>query len=324
MKTIQSSFLRSIQEAIRIRHYSIRTENAYLGWAKRYILFHNKRHPSTMGANEVKQFLNYLALDRSVAASTQNQALNALVFMYRHVLEQPFEKIEGLIYAKQKINIPVILSRNEVRLVLSHFTGIQWLLVSLLYGSGLRVMECLRLRVKDFDFIYKSIVVRDGKGKKDRVVTFPDPIITPLKNHLRVVSDQHKRDLDSGLGQVYLPDALDRKYPNMNKEWAWQYVFPSLRVSTDPRSQIRRRHHYHESTIQKAVRVVVNKCQIHKKVGCHTFRHSFATHLLENGYDIRTVQEQLGHKDIRTTQIYTHVLKQGANAVKSPLNDIFI
>ena len=323
MKTINSPFLVSLQEAIRIRHYSIRTEKAYLGWAKRYIFFHNKRHPSTMGANEVKQFLNHLALEKNVAASTQNQALNALVFMYRHVLEQPFENMQGLVYAKQKINIPVVLSKNEIRQILSHLTGIQWLLVSLLYGSGLRVMECLRLRVKDFDYTYKTITIRDGKGNKDRVVTFPEPIIKPLKNHLRIVNDQHKRDLESGYGQVYLPDALSRKYPNMNKEWAWQYAFPSLKMSKDPRTQIIRRYHYNESTIQKAVKAVINKCQIHKKVGCHTFRHAFATHLLERGCDIRTVQEQLGHKDIRTTQIYTHVLKRGANSVKSPLSDLF-
>ncbi|MFK5947594.1 MAG: integron integrase [Methylococcales bacterium] len=253
MKTLKSPFLISLQEAIRIRHYSIRTEKAYLGWAKRYILFHNKRHPSTMGANEVKQFLNHLALEKNVAASTQNQALNALVFLYRHVLEQPFENMQGLVYAKQKINIPVILSKNEIRQILSHLTGVQWLLVSLLYGSGLRVMESLRLRVKDFDYSYKTITIRDGKGGKDRVVTFPDPIMKPLKNHLRIVHEQHKRDLKSGYGQVYLSGALSRKYPNMDKEWAWQYAFPSLKISKDPRTQIFRRHHYNESTIQPKV-----------------------------------------------------------------------
>jgi integron integrase len=323
MKSLNSSFLTAVQEEIRFRHYSIRTEEAYLGWVKRFILFHHKLHPSTMGVVEVKQFLNHLAIERKVASSTQNQALNALVFMYRHVLKQPFENMEGLVYAKRKINVPTVLSKTEVRAILSQLTGIQWLLVSLLYGSGLRVMECVRLRVKDFDFNYQTIIVRNGKGNKDRVVTLPEPIVSPLKNHLNVVKDQFQRDLDAGYGKVYLPNALAEKYPKMNIEWAWQYAFPSPTLSIDPRSQITRRHHYSENTLQKVVKTAVRKCKIHKKASCHTFRHSFATHLLERGCDIRTVQEQLGHKDIRTTQIYTHVLKRGANSVKSPLNDLF-
>jgi integron integrase len=322
-KTRNSSFLLSVQKEIRVRHYTIRTEQAYLGWIKRFILFHNKRHPETMGKNEVKQFLNYLALERKVASATQNQALNSLVFMYRHVLKQPIENMDGLVYAKRKINIPTVLSKNEIRCILSHLSGIHWLLISLLYGSGLRVMESVRLRVKDFDFDYQTIIVRDGKGHKDRVVTLPAPIVEPLKNHLKVVYDQFQRDLDAGYGKVYLPNALADKYPNMNTEWAWQYIFPSPKLSLDPRSQIMRRHHYSDNTLQKVVKTVVRKCQIHKKASCHTFRHSFATHLLERGCDIRTVQEQLGHKDIRTTQIYTHVLKRGANSVKSPLSDLF-
>jgi len=323
MKPLNSSFLLSVQKAIRVRHYSIRTEEAYLSWTKRFILFHNKRHPKTMGANEVQQFLNHLALERKVASATQNQALNALVFVYRHVLKQPFEDMDGLIYAKRKVNIPTVLTKNEIRSILSQLTGIQWLLISLLYGSGLRVMECVRLRVKDFDFTYKTIMIRNGKGNKDRVVTLPEPLIQPIKNHLIIISEQFQRDLDAGYGRVYLPNALAEKYPNMNTEWAWQYAFPSPKLSVDPRSQIIRRHHYSEKTLQKVVKSAIRKCQIHKMASCHTFRHSFATHLLERGCDIRTVQEQLGHKDVRTTQIYTHVLKRGANSVKSPLNDLF-
>jgi len=322
-KTMNSSFLLAVQKEIRVRHYTIRTEQAYLGWIKRFILFHNKRHPETMGKTEVKQFLNYLALERKVAAATQNQALNSLVFMYRHVLKQPIENMDGLVYAKRKFNIPTVFSKNEIRCLLSQLSGVHWLLVSLLYGSGLRVMECVRLRVKDFDLDYQTIIVRNGKGQKDRVVTLPEPIIKPLKNHLRVVYDQFQRDLEAGYGKVYLPNALAVKYPNMNSEWAWQYIFPSPKLSIDPRSQVTRRHHYSDNTLQKVVKTAIRKCKIHKKASCHTFRHSFATHLLERGCDIRTVQEQLGHKDIRTTQIYTHVLKRGANSVKSPLTDLF-
>jgi integron integrase len=232
--------------------------------------------------------------------------------------------MQGLVYAKRKVNIPVVLSQNEVRCILSQLSGTKWLLVSLLYGSGLRIMECVRLRVKDFDFNYKGITVRNGKGGVDRVVTFPDPLIDLIKNHLKVTQDQFKRDIEAGSNSVYIPEALDRKYPNIKKEWAWQYAFPAEKLSIDPRSKIKRRHHFSENTLQKTVKIAVRQCQIHKKASCHTFRHSFATHLLERGCDIRTVQEQLGHKDIRTTQIYTHVLNRGANGVKSPLNDILM
>jgi integron integrase len=324
MKKIKSEFLLSVQEAIRFRHYSYRTEQTYLGWVKRFILYHNKQHPRTMGGKEVKMFLNYLALERKVSSATQNQALNALVFVYRHVLNQPFGTLDGLIYAKRKINIPTVLSQQEVKSILSQLTGVQWLLVSLMYGSGLRVMESVRLRVKDFDFNYKTIIVRNGKGDVDRAVTFPDPLILPIKNHLKTAYDQYKRDLDAGYGGVYIPHALSLKYPNIETEWAWQFTFASLILSADPYTGTIRRHHYSESTLQKVVKTTVRKCKIYKKASCHTMRHSFATHLLERGCDIRTVQEQLGHKDVRTTQIYTHVLKQGANAVKSPLNDILL
>lgn len=324
MKKITSEFLLSVQEVIRVRHYSYRTEQTYIGWIKRFILFHNKSHPRTMGAKEVQQFLNYLAVKRKVSSATQNQALNALVFMYRHVLNQPFGELDGLIYAKRKINIPTVLSQQEVKAILSQLAGTQWLLVSLMYGSGLRVMESVRLRVKDFDFHYKTIIVRNGKGFKDRVVTFPEPLIKPINNHLKIAYEQYQRDLDAGHGGVYIPHALALKYPNIETEWAWQFAFASLKLSADPYTGAIRRHHYSESTLQKAVKITVRKCKIPKKASCHTMRHSFATHLLERGCDIRTVQEQLGHKDVRTTQIYTHVLKQGANAVKSPLNDIFI
>jgi len=323
MKSLNSSFLVSVQEAIRIRHYSIRTEEAYLSWIKRFILFHKKRHPDTMGGEEVQQFLNYLALERHVASATQNQALNALVFMYRHVIKQPFENMDRLIYAKRKINIPTVLTKTEIRSILSQLSGIQWLLASLLYGSGLRVMECVRLRVKDFDFNDHTITIRNGKGNKDRVVTLPEPLETPISNHLKVVFDQFQRDLDAGHGKVLLPNALAEKYPLMNTEWAWQYAFPSAKLSIAPHNQIIHRHHYSEKTLQKVVKSAIRKCKIHKMASCHTFRHSFATHLLEHGCDIRTVQEQLGHKNVRTTQIYTHVLKNGANNVKYPLTDLF-
>ncbi|WP_456377740.1 integron integrase [Thiolapillus sp.] len=319
----QSAFLTEVADAIRTRHYSIRTEQAYIDWIRRFILFHGKRHPRDMNEKDVAVFLTYLAVQRNVAASTQNQALNALVFMYKEVLEKPLDpNIKGIAYAKRPKKLPVVLTREEVTKLLSQLEGTQWLVACLLYGSGLRLIESLRLRVMDLDFSRRAIFVRNGKGAKDRVVTLADELLLPLQRHLQNVKTCHERDLESGFGCVYLPHALARKYPNACREWAWQYVFPARRRSIDPRSNSERRHHIDASVIQKAVNVAVKRAGIHKKASCHTLRHSFATHLLERGMDIRTVQEQLGHKDVRTTQIYTHVLNRGGMAVRSPLSGV--
>jgi len=317
-----SPFLEKVREAIRVRHYSIRTEQAYLDWVKRFICFHNKRHPKDMAELEVAQFLSHLALDRNVAPSTQNQALNALAFLYKAVLDRPLQALQGVVRAKKPQKLPVVLTTEEVGRLLNELEDVQWLAACLMYGSGLRLLECLRLRAKDLDFHHLAIFVRNGKGGKDRVVTLSGDLIIPLQRHLGNVKTIHERDLASGYGSVYLPHALAKKYPNASVEWGWQYVFPASKRSIDPRSGITRRHHLHESSIQKAIKLAVRKTDIQKPASCHTLRHSFATHLLERGMDIRTVQEQLGHKDLRTTQIYTHVLNRGGNAVISPLGSI--
>jgi integron integrase len=309
-----------VRTTLRIKHYSIRTEEAYVNWIRRFILFHNKRHPKDMGAREIEAFLTHLAVDRQVAASTQNQALNALLFLYRHVLQIDPGPIDAL-RAQQARRLPTVLTKDEVRRVLSHLTGHYLLMTQLLYGSGLRLMECLRLRVKDLDFERHQITVRDGKGMKDRVTMLPQSTTAPLCEHLQCVKRLHNQDLAQGLGAVYLPYALARKYPNAEHEWIWQYVFPAQRLSVDPRSNTIRRHHVSESSLQQAIRAAAQAAAIPKRVTPHTFRHSFATHLLEDHYDIRTVQELLGHKDVRTTMIYTHVLNRGGMAVRSPLDD---
>jgi integron integrase len=319
----RSPFLEQIRQAIRVRHYSIRTEQAYIDWTKRFILFHDKRHPREMGEPEVSAFLTHLAVNRNVAANTQNQALNALVFVYKVVLERPLGDIVGAARAKKPAKLPVVLTQDEVKQVLSALNGQHWLATCLLYGSGLRLMECVRLRVKDLDFDHRAVIVRDGKGRKDRVVTLPDGLNQPLQRHLGAVKNVHEKDLGDGYGEVYLPFALARKYPNAPKEWGWQYVFPADNRSVDPRSGVERRHHLGESSLQKAVRNAIRKAGLIKPASCHTMRHSFATHLLQRGMDIRTVQEQLGHKDVRTTQIYTHLINRGGAAVVSPLNDLF-
>ena len=319
----QSALLEQLRQAIRVRHYSIRTEQAYLGWVRQFILFHDKRHPLSMGKNEISAFLNHLACTRHVAASTQNQALNALVFLYKAVLERPFGELEGMVRAKRPAKLPVVLTQVEVGRILSQLSGAQWLMASLLYGSGLRLLECLRLRVQDIDFPRRALCIRSGKGNKDRITTLSDELLPYLRRHLQQVRTLHRQDLAADCGAVYLPYALERKYPQANREWGWQYVFPARHCSIDPRSGRRRRHHYEASTLQKAIRTAVLNAGIHKPASCHSLRHSFATHLLERGADIRTVQEQLGHKDIKTTQIYTHVLQRGGNAVRSPLADIF-
>lgn len=318
----KSPFLNQIAEAIRVRQYSIRTEKAYLHWAYRYILFHGKRHPKDMGDQEVVAFLTYLASQRNVAASTQNQALNALVFMYKNVLDKPLGELTDVARSKKPKKLPLVLTACEVKRVIDQLEGKYWLIGCLLYGSGLRLMECLRLRVQDLNFEQRSLFVHSGKGAKDRVVTLADELVIPLKRHLESVKTLHERDLERGFGQVYLPNALARKYPNAPGEWKWQFVFPSERISTDPRSNVKRRHHLYEASVQRAIKVAVRRSGINKSASCHTLRHSFATHLLERGMDIRTIQEQLGHSDIRTTQIYTHVIGRGGSAVMSPLTSL--
>ena len=319
-----SPFLDQVRGAIRVRHYSIRTEQAYLAWIKQFILFNDKRHPAKMGDMEVSTFLTYLAQQRNVAAATQNQALNALVFMYRYVLKTPLGELQSIIRAKKPKRLPVVLTQQEVSHLLSHLTGAHWLIGCLMYGSGLRLMESVRLRIKDIDFSHRAIFVRDGKGGKDRVVTLANELVEPLERHLETVKTFYERDSAEGFGRVYLPFALDKKYPNAASEWGWQYAFPAHRRSKDPRTDIVRRHHINESSIQKAFKKAVRLAKIDKPASCHTLRHSFATHLLESGADIRTVQDQLGHNDIRTTQIYTHVIGRGGMAVKSPLSSLLL
>jgi len=312
--------LDQVRDTLRVKHYSIRTETAYLEWIRRYILFNNKRHPAELSTQDIRAFLTYLAVDQKVAASTQNQALSALLFLYRNILDQPVNAPLDAIRAQKPKRLPTVLTREEVALILGDLYGIYQLMGKLLYGSGLRLMECARLRVKDIDFSQRSIVVRDGKGMNDRITVLPDSLAAPLREHLQRVGRVHQDDLAQGNGSVYLPDALERKYPNADRDWLWQYVFPANRLSLDPRSGVTRRHHLEGSSLQKAVRESTRRVGIPKRVSCHTFRHSFATHLLMSGYDIRTVQELLGHKDVKTTMIYTHVLNRGGLAVRSPLD----
>jgi integron integrase len=312
--------LDQVSHALRLKHYSYRTETSYLGWIKRYILFHQKRHPRDMGPAEIEAFLTHLAVHDQVAASTQNQALSALLFLYRDVLHQELDFPIDAVRAQSPKRLPTILTKAEALRVIHCLPAPYHLPVKLLYGSGLRLMECVRLRVKDIDFAQHQLIVRQGKGGKDRVTMLPQSLIQPLQGHLQHVKMLHLADLALGYGTVYLPYALDRKYPHANREWLWQYLFPAARLSVDPRSGLTRRHHINPSTIQKVVRTAARQAKISKHVTCHTFRHSFATHLLEAGYDIRTVQELLGHKDIRTTMIYTHVLNRGGLAVRSPLD----
>ena len=312
--------LDEVRDLIRLLHYSYRTEQSYLEWIKQYILFHQKRHPAEMGATEVSQFLTHLAVNRRVAASTQNQALAALLFLYRRVLKQDLPWLDNVERAKRPARLPVVLTKAEVKLVLSNLQQQSWLMASLLYGSGLRLNECLRLRVKDLDFSYQQIVVRDAKGNKDRVTVLPATLTESLQAQLELAKSVHQRDLAAGFGEVGLPFALAQKYPNAQWEWRWQFVFPAATISKDPRSGSKRRHHVGEWVLQQAVKSATRLSEIDKPVSCHTFRHSFATHLLEDGYDIRTVQELLGHKDVRTTMIYTHVLNRGGRGVRSPLD----
>lgn len=314
--------LDQMRDALQTQHYSYRTENTYVEWAKRFVLFHKKRHPKDMGVPEVEAFITHLATERKVAASTQNQALSAILFLYREVLRQPLENITAVRPQKPE-RLPTVLTRSEALRVINALTGVHQLMAKILYGSGLRLVECIRLRVKDIDFEQHCLIVHDGKGEKDRVTMLPESLVVPLKEHLARVQQIHQQDIKEGYGAVYLPYALEKKYPNAPREWAWQYVFPAKSISIDPRSNVMRRHHADESGLQKAVRAAARLADIaDKPVSCHTFRHSFATHLLQSSYDIRTVQELLGHKDVKTTMIYTHVLQRGGLAVKSPLDQI--
>jgi len=315
-----SPLLERVRDRIRVKHYSIRTEHAYVDWVRRDILFHGRRHPCEMGAAQVEGFLTHLAVQGNLAASTQNQAKSALLFLYRDVLGCELPWLDGVVSAKRPQRLPVVLTRDEVTAVLDRMSGTNALLGRILYGAGLRLMEAVRLRVKDVDLVRREILVRDGKGAKDRVTMLPAVLIEPIKVQLEVARSLHRRDLMDGVGAVYLPFALERKYPNAPTQWAWQYVFPADTVSRDPRSAKRRRHHWDEKAVQRAMQVALRAAGISKVATPHTLRHCFATHLLEGGYDIRTVQELLGHRDVSTTMIYTHVLNRGARGVLSPLD----
>jgi len=312
--------MEQVSDALRTKHYSYRTEQTYTDWIKRYILFHNKRHPKDMGEVEIRAFIAHLTVERKVAASTSNQALSAILFLYRAVLQIEIKLPPDLSNASRPKRLPTVLTHAEAIKIISHMRGAPRLMAKILYGSGLRVMECMRLRVKDIDFDNHQIIVRGGKGDNDRVTILPDSIIPELKNLLLDSKSLHEKDLAEGYGETILPNALDVKYTNATKEWAWQFIFPASQRSVDPFTGIVRRHHLDETVPQKAIREAAKIAGVNKQVSPHTFRHSFATHLLQNGYDIRTVQELLGHKDVKTTMIYTHVLQRGGLAVKSPLD----
>ena len=319
-----SKILDEARDVLRRRHYSIHTERTYCDWIKRYIVHFNMKSRADLceGERKVEDFLTYLARDKQVAASTQNQALNALVFFYKHVLKQPMDNTINAERAPRKVKVPVVLTREETSRLLDAMSGPHQLAVKLLYGCGLRISECMRLRVKDVDFEMKSVTVRSGKGNKDRITTFPPRLREPLETHLKKVKVLHEKDLADGFGSVYLPHALERKYPNAGTDWRWQYVFPAQGRSVDPRSGVTRRHHVDPSPVNKAIANGVRIAGIQKRVSAHTLRHSFATHLLQRGTDIRTIQSLLGHKDVQTTMIYTHVLQQGGDGVVSPLEDL--
>jgi integron integrase len=320
MEQQPKKLLDQVSEALRAKHYSYRTEQSYVAWIRRYILFYQKQHPRELTLANIEAFLTYLAVDQQVAASTQNQARSALLFLYRDVLRLEMAEPRDVVAARIPDRLPTVFSRHEARAVIDQLTGAHRLMAQLLYGGGLRLMECLRLRVKDLDFTQRQVLVRNGKGAVDRVTILPGSLLTPLHDHLHIAQQAHQRELAAGRGAVSLPDALARKYPKAPHEWPWQYLFPGRADSEDPRSGQMLRHHADPSGLQKAVHSAIRGAQIMKHASCHTFRHSFATHLLEDGYDIRTVQELLGHADVKTTMIYTHVLNRGASAVRSPLD----
>ncbi|MDC0835205.1 integron integrase [Geitlerinema sp. CS-897] len=321
MQPHPKKLLDRVRDAIRVKHYSYRTEQTYVQWIRRYILFHNKRHLNEMGVPEVEAFLTHLAVQNGVAAATQNQALSAILFLYKEILGRPLEGVDA-IRAKRSRRLPTVLTVEEARLVIHQMSGVHRLIVQLLYGSGLRLREAMQLRIKDLDFTQHQIVVQDTKGRQSRVTMLPTSIVEPLQEHLQMVKRLHQQDLEQGYGAVTLPFALARKYPNANRQWIWQFVFPSSTRCRNPRSGVIIRYHLHESGLQKAVKQAVRSAGLQKRVSCHTFRHSFATHLLQNGYDIRTVQELLGHKDVKTTMIYTHVLNRCGRCVRSPLDGL--
>jgi len=314
--------LDALRAQLRVMHYAIRTEEAYVDWVRRFILFHGKRHPKDMGPNEVAKFLSDLAVTRHVSASTQNQAKAAILFVYRHVLGVELPWLDDVVIAKVPQRLPVVLTSREVRSLLHELNGTTGLVASLLYGTGMRLMEGLRLRVKDIDFDRREIIIREGKGNKDRVTVLPENLIDPLRQRMRKTQELHQADLDAGYGEVHLPQALQAKYANAGRSWGWQYVFPSQVRSVDPRSGVIRRHHLAEQSVQRAVSVAAKRAGISKPCSPHTLRHSFATHLLQAGYDIRTVQELLGHANVATTQIYTHVLNKGGRGVLSPFDQL--
>ncbi|MBL8099959.1 MAG: integron integrase [Anaerolineales bacterium] len=320
-KPKEKKLLEQVQDAIRAKHYSLRTEKTYIDWIRRFILHHNKKHPREMGVPEVQNFIIHLATKDNVSASTQNQALSAITFLYRHVLNTELNFPTDTIRPTKSKPLPVVLTVEEARAIINNMNGTQKLMAKILYGSGLRLMECLRLRVKDIDFGNHQIIVREGKGEKDRFTILPDSITQDLQSHLLVVKAIHEKDIKEGFGETSFSYALAKKYPNASKEWMWQYIFPASVRSLDPISKKTKRHHIDPSVLQKAVRQSALSVGLTKPVSPHTFRHSFATHLLQNGYDIRTVQELLGHKDVKTTMIYTHVLQRGGLAVKSPLDN---
>jgi integron integrase len=309
-----------LREALRSRHYSPRTEEAYCRWIRRYVYFHSVRNPAEMSEPEINAFLTHLAVKEQVSASTQNQALSAILFLYRHLLGRQVGDLGGVIRARRPLRLPVVMERGEVRRLLANLRGDIRLMAGLMYGSGLRISECLQLRVQEVDFEGREILVRDGKGRKDRRTMLPDGLTTPLREHLKRVKETHDRDLADGWGRVPLPGALDRKYPNASRDWRWQWVFPQMNRWRNLRTGEEGRHHVHATVVQRAVKEAVRRAGITKHVGCHTLRHCFATHLLESGYDIRTIQELLGHRDVRTTMIYTHVLNKGGRGVRSPMD----
>ncbi|MBM4383521.1 MAG: integron integrase [Deltaproteobacteria bacterium] len=309
-----------VRERLRVLQRSPRTERSYVDWIRRFILFHGKRHPAELGAEEIAAFLTHLAVDAKVSASTQNQALNALVFLYREVLARELGEIPGVVRARTSQHLPVVLTRGEVHALLAGLRGVEWLVAALLYGAGLRLLEALTLRAKDLDFERRELRLRQTKGGKERVAPLPQTVIEPLREHLRAVRALHARDLAAGFGAAALPSALASKYPNAAREWVWQWVFPATRRYFDASAGTERRHHLHETVIQRAVKQAVARAGIAKRASCHTLRHSFATHLLESGTDIRTLQELLGHTSVSTTMIYTHVLNRGAAGVRSPLD----
>ena len=320
MTSPPKKLLDQLRETIRQRNYAYKTEQSYANWVRRFILFHNKRHPREMGVAEIEAFLTDLAVEGQVSASTQSQAFSALLFLYRHVLHIELPQTIDAIRAKRPQRLPTVMTSQEALMVIAAMSGPYQLMAKLLYGAGLRLVECVSLRVQEVDFPQRQTIFRDGKGGKDRITILPDSVREPLKEQLGRVKLVHNQDLSQGGGAVYLPYALERKYPKANREWGWQYVFPAKKISQDPRSGRMRRHHIHESGLQRAIKRAVRLTNIHKPVSAHTFRHSFATHLLQAGYDIRTVQELMGHKSVTTTMIYTHGLNRGGLAVRSPLD----